>query len=160
MASRVFVDGYMVVTFTDEKGSAMLYIEEGIFIPFFQIDILENFFHRMLSYCDNNDNNNDIDIVVSKLKNGNINVNGFFNNENQDYDFRSNAENALMILHSAFSTLLDISINSGEGRLSIDEQEEISEGEFSEATEEEMEKIGEVIDKALDHCEELPPEDE
>lgn len=117
MSKRVVVDGYTLNTFRKGDSSVIIYIEEEIAIPFFQMDMLEVFFKRMLTYSGDDTN---ISINVQRADKG-VEIVAYFYNKYQDFDFSSHAENTFMALHTALSALFDLSICGGINQASINE---------------------------------------
>ncbi|MDO8669399.1 MAG: hypothetical protein Q7K65_03850 [Candidatus Buchananbacteria bacterium] len=158
MATITHVDEYVLIAFEHVNGSALIYIEEKINLTFFQIDMLENFFQRMMFYCGPETN---IDINIQRLKDEEVNITGYFYNKNQDYDFCGTFESVFIAIHNALSDLFDLSVNNQEAYRSVNsdmgfvysqsdetEDSDVAEGQGVDKSEKEkLTKLGQVIDE-------------
>lgn len=117
MANITYVDDYTMITFSHNNNSVMIYIENPMDLRFFQIEMLEGFFKRMMFYCGVGSS---IDINIKRLKDDEVNIIGYFYNKNQDYDFCGTFENTFTALHNALSALFDLSVCNEHPYTSID----------------------------------------
>lgn len=163
------VDDYKLITFEHNKSSALIYVQKPQQLTFFQIEILENFFRRIIFYIGLESN---LDVILEHLPNGEISVIAYFYNNQQDYDFSASFPSQFMAVHKAFSSLFEMSVYSQYGYDCINEDtdgdwadEEVGDYEKSQAMNQEKEKtpksklsagekerlaeLGRVIDKLL-----------
>ncbi|MEK7072230.1 MAG: hypothetical protein AAB969_01525 [Patescibacteria group bacterium] len=109
MANITYVNEYVLLTFEHNSSSAVIYIAKPIGLDFFQIDMLESFFERIMFYCSVGSN---IDINVTRLKNEEVNIIGYFYNKNQNYDFCGTFDNVFIAIHNALSAMFYLSVNN------------------------------------------------
>lgn len=133
MANKTYVDEYTILTFNHNGSSAMIYIESPIDLKFFQIEMLENFFKRMLFYCESCTT---IDINIQRLKHGDLYLIAYFNNKHQDYDFCGTFENMFMAIHNTLSSFFMLSINNEYPHASINDIDEHESGYYDDDEEE------------------------
>ena len=155
----------------------MIYIQKPQKLTFFQIEILENFFKRMMYYIGLSSN---IDVIIESLPDGEFNTVAYFYNNQQDYDFCANFPNQFMAVHSAFGALFEMSVNSQYDYDSINAVTQYGEDYDDEDYEETQEtdqkkekkpdpkttkeksdlaKLGKIIDKILKNQEKNWPQD-
>lgn len=166
MASITYVNEYVLLAFEHNNRSAMIYIEKPIGLDFFQIDMLESFFKRMMFYCGVGSN---IDINITRLKDEEVNIIGYFYNQNQNYDFGGTFDNVFIAIHNALSAMFYLSVNNecsydsvnsdleGEGDYYNDETSEGDEEGQEESPpqkpktkkEKDLRRLGKVIDEIL-----------
>src|SRR3989344_3109194 len=109
MAKIREVENYTLIIFEHSQSSAAIYLRRPQELALFQIDVLENFFKRIMYYIGLTTN---IDIVIEQLPNDEVNVVAYLYNNQQDYDFCANFPSQFMAIHSALSSLFELSVNS------------------------------------------------
>jgi len=109
MAKIREVENYTLIIFEHSQSSAAIYLRRPQELALFQIDVLENFFKRIMYYIGLTTN---IDIVIEQLPNDEVNVVAYLYNNQQDYDFCANFPRQFMAIHSALSSLFELSVSS------------------------------------------------
>ena len=170
MAKIKEVENYTLITFEHNQSSALIYIRQPQELTLFQIDILENFFKRIMYYIGSATN---IDIVIEPLPSDEFNVIAYLYNNQQDYDFCANFPNQFMAIHSALGSLFELSVNSQydydsinnaiegeeadygdkdyeEFQETIQEKEKDPQPPISKKHKDKLDKLGKMIDKILE----------
>jgi len=138
-----------------KSSSAMIYIESPMELTFFQIDMLESFFQRMMFYCEDETH---IDINIQHLTNGDFYAVGYFYNKNQNYDYCGTFENAYIAIHHVLSDFFNLSIGNNYLLASINNRPNDNDEDYHKDDNEDISEIGKVVNEMLKDSE-LDPED-
>ncbi len=185
MSNITYIDNYAMLVFNHHNGSAVIYIDLPLELTFFQIDMIEDYFHRLIFCCGSDTH---IEIDIERLNNGNITIVSYLYNKNQNFDVCGTFQKTFSGLHQVMSCLFNISIANLTTHASInfdyvDDDEDENDSENQEDSEQdddendyppqeatpprkienlELTKLGRSIDKflnVLDHKFKNPNQD-